>query len=79
MYTVYALISFRKFKIMAPSSGEDGNTDEWYALPTGYKLKTFDEISASRRSKRSQSWDSTEDIPEVASEQDAKVLKQMGL
>ena len=79
MYTVYALISFRKFKIMEASSGEDGNSEEWYALPSGYKLKTFDEISASRRSRRSQSWDSTEDIPEVATEEDAKVLKQMGL
>ena len=78
MYTVYALISFRKFKIMEPGSNE-GTSEDWYTLPEGYRLKTFDEIAATKRNRRSQSWDSADALPEATTEEDTKVLQQMGL
>lgn len=79
MYTVYALISFRKFKAIDTNSNEDGTTEDWYTLPSGYSLKTFEEMTATKRSRKSQSWDSADAIPEGTTEDDAKVLAQMGL
>lgn len=79
MYTVYALISFRKFKTLASSSSADGKSEAWYALPEGYTMKTFDDIAASKKGRRSESWDAADQIPEATSAEDAKVLKQMGL
>jgi hypothetical protein len=81
MYTVYALISFRQFKTLeqGQQAGESQH-DSWYALPEGYTLKTFDEIAASRqRSRRSQSWDEGEPLPDEVQKGDAQILQQMGL
>lgn len=76
MYTVYALINFRKFKTLEGSPDPAGKSEDWYVLPAGYTLKTFDEIAATKRHRRSQSWDSAD---YATTEEDAKVLQQMGL
>ena len=80
IYTVYALVSFRQFKTLAEGSNEAAKHDDWYELPEGYTLKTFDDIAASRRSRRSASWDEVEQPVGPASHgQDAEILAQMGL
>jgi hypothetical protein len=79
MYTVYALVSFRKFKTLDQSQQtKDAKGDSWYALPEGYTIKTFDEIAASNRSQRSQSWDGMT-LPDEVQKEDAKILQQMGM
>lgn len=83
MYTVYALISFRKFKTLQNGQqAEESQRDSWYALPEGYTQNTFDEIAASRqRSQRLSSFDEGETLPVPGDVQkeDAQILKQMGL
>jgi len=81
MYTVYALISFRQFKTLGQGQqAAESQQDSWYALPEGYTRKTFDEIAASRqRSRKSQSWDDEEPLPEEVQKEDAQILKQMEL
>ena len=81
MYTVYALISFRRFKTLQNGQqAEESQKDSWYALPEGYSLNTFDEIAATRqRSQRTKSFDEGETIPEEVQKEDAQILKQMGL
>lgn len=79
MYTVYALISFRRFKTLEQAKeAKEVSKDSWYALPEGYTLKTFDEIAASNRSRRSQSWDG-DTLPDEVHEDENKVFQQMGL
>lgn len=80
IYTVYALVSFRQFKPLAESTNEAAKQADWYELPEGYTVKTFDDIAASRRSRRSSSWDEVDQHGGPSSRgHDAEILAQMGL
>lgn len=79
VYTVYALISFRRFKTLEEGAHEAAKTDDWYRLPDGYTLKTFDDIAAARRSRRSRSFDEVDHPPPAVKSDEAEILKQMGL
>lgn len=46
LFTVYALVSFNKFKAL--KAGDPSYDDAFYELPSGYRLKTMEELKKTK-------------------------------